>query len=180
MQWRVFGALLAFYGGILLWVGALVVFGAAVAGVPFAVLSRDVAGVVNRLILARLHLLELVGAVLVGIGLWALNLRIKGWHWRVPLVLFVVMVTLLGVYAGLLEPMMNAIADAVSFDNPTPETAAAIARFEGYHRLYSLLAGFNVVVGLVLWAWQTWLVSRLLLVPEAPAPKTEPSVPPTP
>ncbi|MCS7176311.1 MAG: hypothetical protein NZ960_01590 [Candidatus Kapabacteria bacterium] len=162
-RWRLFGSLLAFYAGITLWVGSLGVFGIAVAGVPFEVLSRDTAGVVNRLILARLHVLEIAGILLVGTGLWLLNLRLRGWQWRLGLVAFVVMVTLFGIYAGLLEPLMNSIARAVSFDNPTPETLAAIARFEGYHRLYSLLAGLTVTCGVALFGWQTWLVVRLLM-----------------
>ncbi len=158
---RLFIALVSFYVGIGIWVGGLGVF-ALIAGVPFEVLSRDTAGVVNRLMLARLHVLEIAGAVLIGIALWLLNLRIRGWYWKAALVVFIAMVTLFGVYAGLLEPMMNAIARSVSFDSPTPETAAAIARFEGYHRLHVLLAGLTALLGVILLGWQTWLVTRLL------------------
>ncbi|MCS7169928.1 MAG: hypothetical protein NZ949_04820, partial [Candidatus Kapabacteria bacterium] len=134
-QGRLFASLLAFYGGIMLWVGSWLIFGGVIAGIPFAVLPRDSAGTVNRLILGRLHLVELVGIVLLGVALWLLNLRIQGWQWRVSLVGFVVMLTLFGVYAGLIEPMMNAIARSVSFEDSTLETSAAVARFEGYHRV---------------------------------------------
>ncbi len=159
--WRLFGALVAFYSGAVLWIGALVTFGTSVAAVPFEVLSRDSAGMVNRLILARLHVLEVVGAILLGMGLWMVNVRIRNWKWWIPPVGFVIMVTLFGVYAGLLEPIMNGIARSVSFDNPAPETAAAIARFEGYHRLYSLLAAVTALLGVAVFVWQTWLLVRL-------------------
>jgi len=154
---RLFAALLCFYAGCVVWFGALVFF-ALVAGVPFELLSRDTAGVINRMMLARLHVLEAFGAFLLATGLWLLNLRIRGWRWRVSLLIFVVMLTLFGVYAGLLEPMMNAIARQVSFEHPTAEMAAAIARFEGYHRLYSILVSLNAFFGLCLFLWQTWLL----------------------
>lgn len=171
-RWHLFAAVMVFYGGIVLWLGALLSFGFAVSAVPFEVLSRDSAGMVNRLILARLHVLELLGAVLLGMSLWMLNLRIRGWRWRVPVLLFVVMVTLFGVAVGLLEPIMNSIARSVSFDNPVPETAAAIARFEGYHRLYSALVGVIGLVGVTLFVWQTGLLVRLLR-PEEGSPAGE-------
>lgn len=174
MWWRMFGSTLAFYGGLVLWLGALITFGFAVAAVPFEVLSRDSAGMVNRLILARLHVLELLGAVLLGMSLWLLNMRIHGWQWRVPALLFVAMVTLFGIAAGLVEPLMNSIARSVSFDNPAPEMSAAIARFEGYHRLYSVLVGMTALMGVVLFAWQTWLLMRLL-GPERGSTEAEPS-----
>lgn len=165
---RLFAAMLTFYAGVMLWVGGLMTF-AVVAGIPFEVLSRDTAGVVNRLMLGRLHILEVAGAVLLGVSLWLSNVRIRGWRWRIGPVMLIVMLTLFGIYAGLLEPMMGAIARAVSFDTPTAETAAAIARFEGYHRLHSLLVGATGVIGLALLCWQTWLWVRLVEIPVAVA-----------
>lgn len=152
-----FAAMLCFYAGIMLWVGAVAFFGIGVAPVIFKVLpSKDLAGALNSVILHRLNMLELVGATLSGIGFALLFAFKHTKYYKVSIALLLGMVLLWAIYALGLTSAMNDLRRTInSFDVPDAASQALIERFRGFHHWYSRLVGANIVVGVTLVVWQT-------------------------
>lgn len=152
-----FAAVLCFYAGIMLWVGAVAFFGIGVAPVIFKVLpSKDLAGTLNSVILHRLNMLELIGATLSGIGFALLFAFKHTKYYKVSLALLLGMVLLWAIYALGLTSAMNDLRRSInSFDAPDAASQVLIERFRGFHHWYSRLVSANIIVGLVLVVWQT-------------------------
>jgi hypothetical protein len=154
-------SMLLFYMGIALWLGGLIFFGFGVASVLFSSLpSRDIAGAVNRAILSRLTILEYIGGGFIFAGIFIRNKREKGVAWKFPFVVIGVMLTLLVVYSLIIGSQMNSLVASISsFDRPQPQDQDFIAGFGSLHHLYSLLVKLNLMLGFLLFVWQTLLYS---------------------
>ncbi|MBS1538517.1 MAG: DUF4149 domain-containing protein [Bacteroidetes bacterium] len=150
-----------FYIGIALWIGSLVFFGFGVASVLFSsISSRDVAGAVNRAILSRLTIVEFVGGGIILGGLLLRNQQEKGFVWKLPIVIIGIMLTLLIVYSMVIGSQMSSLVSTISsFDNPKAQDVELIAGFTSLHHLYSFLVKINLLLGFVLFVWQTLLYS---------------------
>jgi hypothetical protein len=151
-------AMLCIYTGITLWLGSLAFFGIGVAPVIFKTLpSKDLAGALNAVILHRLNMLELAGAVSIGIGfvlLFATTTHNK--RLLLPMTILLVMVALWCVYALALTPQMNDLRGQInSFDAPDAASLPLVQTFRGYHQWYSRLVGANMFAGLALLVLQT-------------------------
>ncbi len=150
-------AMLCVYAGMTLWLGSLAFFGIGVAPVIFKTLpSKDLAGALNAVILHRLNMMELSGAVLVGVGfalLFAASRDKKTW---VSVALLSLMVGLWCIYALILTPQMNGLRTQInSFDAPLTTSLPFVQTFRSYHVWYSRLVGTNMITGLILLVWQT-------------------------
>lgn len=152
-----FAAMLCFYAGIMLWVGAVAFFGIGVAPVIFKVLpSKDLAGTLNGVILHRLNMLELIGATLSGIGFALLFAFKHTKYYKVALTLLLSMMLIWVIYALGLTSIMNDLRRNInSFDAPNASSKELVERFRGCHHWYSRLVSANIIVGLVLVVWQT-------------------------
>jgi hypothetical protein len=159
-----FAAMLCFYAGLMLWVGAVAFFGIGVAPVMFKVLpSKDLAGALNSVILHRLNVVELVGATLTGVA-FALLFPLKAdKQYRIALALLVTMVVLWAAYALGLTAEMKSLRRAInSFDTPDTASLPLVERFRGLHHWYSRLVSANLLVGLGLFVWQTRFFLHLI------------------
>lgn len=150
--------MLCIYTGITLWLGSLAFFGIGVAPVIFKTLpSKDLAGALNAVILHRLNMLELAGAVSIGIGfvfLFAATNRNQ--KLLLPMTILLVMVALWCVYALALTPQMNDLRGQInSFDAPDAASLPLVQTFRSYHQWYSRLVGANMFAGLALLVLQT-------------------------
>jgi phosphoglycerol transferase MdoB-like AlkP superfamily enzyme len=158
-----FAAMLLFYGGMMLWLGSIVFFGVGVASVVFQHLpSKDLAGNLNGIILQRLNVLEMVGAVLAcsGVLLWNTTqaMALQRWKMLVPVAVVLLMAANLMVYAQYITPAMQTLKSHIrSFDAPAPSDAPLLSEFRSWHVVYSRLVGINIVLGLGAFVWQTWL-----------------------
>jgi len=163
-----FAAMLLFYGGMMLWLGSIVFFGVGVASVVFQHLpSKDLAGNLNGIILQRLNVLEMVGAVLAcsGVLLWNTTqaMALQRWKMLVPVAVVLLMAANLMVYAQYITPAMQTLKSHIrSFDAPAPSDAPLLSEFRSWHVVYSRLVGINIVLGLGAFVWQTWLLSRCI------------------
>jgi hypothetical protein len=164
--------------GLVLWVGALLSFGFAVAPGVFDLLSemdvqarmldgeagsygpRTVAGYLAGAILHRIRGLELLGAVLLLAGtllLWTRR-RFRPRYLRLRTALAGLMIALLAVYGGWLAPQLEELRRQVKYfdlpltEDPRPERA----RFERLHRWYSRLSGVTLLLGLALMGLSGW------------------------
>ncbi len=154
-------SMLLFYMGIALWVGSLIFFGFGVAGTLFTSLpSRDIAGALNRAILSRLTILEFVGGGFIAGGILLHNRKEKGIAWKFPFIIIGIMLTLLVVYSLIIGSQMNSLIAAISsFDHPQPNDRESIAGFTSLHHLCSTLVKLNLMLGFILFVWQTLLYS---------------------
>lgn len=150
-------AMLFVYAGMTLWLGSLTFFGIGVAPVIFKTLpSKDLAGALNAVILHRLNMMELSGAVMLGVGCALLFAMSRDKKILVSIAVLVLMVGLWCVYALVLTPQMNDLrAQINSFDEPLTTSLPFVQTFRGYHVWYSRLVGANMIAGLILLVWQT-------------------------
>ena len=157
---------LLFYFGMILWLGSLAFFGVGVAPVIFKTLpSKDLAGALNAVILHRLNMLELAGAVCVGISFTLSASHREKKYVAVQLALLVVMIGLWGIYTYILTPQMNALRGQInSFDTPDMASMVLVQTFRGYHQWYSRLVGANMLLGSSLLVLQTRSYFRQALV----------------
>lgn len=150
-------AMLCVYAGMTLWLGSLAFFGIGVAPVIFKTLpSKDLAGALNAVILHRLNMMELLGALMVGVGVALLFSVSRDKKILVSIAVLSLMVGLWCVYALILTPQMNDLRTQInSFDAPLTTSLPFVQTFRGYHVWYSRLVGANMVAGLILLVWQT-------------------------
>ncbi|MCS7154764.1 MAG: primosomal replication protein [Bacteroidetes bacterium] len=170
--WYVRVGRLLSWSGLVLWLGALIAFGYAVAPLHFTLLKeigtsaqvidgqpgsygpRTVAGYLTGAVLERIRTLEFWGAAALAVGtalLW-LGRRHRP-RWLLARSLFVgLMVGTFAVYAGAIAPQMEALRRELrSFDLPAEQDKRpARAQFERLHRWYSRLAGATLVLGISL------------------------------
>lgn len=149
--------MLCVYAGMTLWLGSLAFFGIGVAPVIFKTLpSKDLAGALNAVILHRLNMMELLGALMVGVGVALLFSVSRDKKILVSIAVLSLMVGLWCVYALILTPQMNDLRTQInSFDAPLTTSLPFVQTFRGYHVWYSRLVGANMVAGLILLVWQT-------------------------
>lgn len=146
--WR--GAILLFAGA---WIGILVFLAYGVAGTIFRNLdSKTIAGYINGLILVRMNHLEYVCAALIVVSSFVLYRRQKSLWSRVRGVVSGVMLINLFFYADFITPQMTMLKEKiVDFDQYAKENDPRPERkeFDVWHRRYSALVGFNIVLALL-------------------------------
>jgi len=149
--------MLCVYAGMTLWLGSLAFFGIGVAPIIFKTLpSKDLAGALNAVILHRLNMMELSGAVMLGVGCALLFAMSRDKKILVSIAVLALMVGLWCVYALVLTPQMNNLRTQInSFDAPLTTSLPFVQTFRGYHVWYSRLVGANMIAGLILLVWQT-------------------------
>jgi hypothetical protein len=158
---RHFAALLLVYSGLGLWLGSIIFFGIGVTAPVFKLLpSKDLAGTLNGVILHRLNILEHVAAAMLLAGLLLAGVLVRDWRRGTPFALALIMTVLLAYYAHYITPAMEALKVHInSFDTPNAASMRFVQEFRSWHVVYSRLVSANLVLGLVLFIWQTWLVA---------------------
>jgi hypothetical protein len=153
--------------GLGVWLGAIAFFGMGVAAPVFKFLpSKDLAGMLNGIILQYLNLLEVIAWIVLMLGLLLTNLRIRTWFARVPIVLAGILLAITLWYAQGISPRMNTLKSAItSFDTPQPQDMQAIAEFRGLHIVYSRLVGANLGLLFVVLLWQSALLASGVIAP---------------
>lgn len=155
--------MLCFSAGVTVWLGSLIFFGIGVAMIIFKVLpTKDLAGTLNAVILHRLNMMELVGATLIGTSIALLWQRVEKRVLVISLGILLVMICLWCVYAlGLTAEMNTLRAQINSFDAPLATAQPLIQQFRGLHGWYSRCVSANILLGFVLFVFQTRLYLRL-------------------
>lgn len=177
-------SMLTFYGGMILTLGSITFFGVGVAGAVFQALpAKDFAGEVNALLLQRLTVVQIVGEVLVLLGIFFWIGTGRRWFAKIPLWLALIMLVITVIYGVLLLGIMNELRLTISsFDNPTFEDQPLIEQFNLYHSWYMILATANWAIGVLLFLWQTIEYSvRKTSVPSPPVSHehSEKEIPPS-
>ena len=136
------------------WLGSLLMLGAAVAAPVFQELpSKTMAGNLNSVILSRMNTIEWVCASLAFLS--ALTLLVINWNGEYRTVriietgLLFVMVTLLWMYSSRISERMGELRTTIGdFDNPRPDPVyiQAKAEFDDLHKTYTRLVGINMVL----------------------------------
>lgn len=153
-------SMICFFCGIVVWLGALLMFGYGVAPVLFKLLpSRDLAGLVNTEILLRLQTLEHLAAVLIIVGVLMFSYQSRAVvriRWiTFSLVLVLSLAGMLFWYAHIITPFMRDIQQSISsFDRPALLDEPLIAVFRSSHQLYSRLVIAQMIVLILLLFWQ--------------------------
>jgi hypothetical protein len=158
-QRTLLASMLLCYAGLIVWLGGLLFFGVGVAMIIFKQLpSKDLAGALNAVILHRLNMMELAGAVLLGVSLVLLVSNVGLQRLRVPIGILCAMLVLWIIYAFSLTSAMNSLRLSInSFDTPRGASLALVEQFRGLHSWYSRLVSANMVLGIVLFVLQTRL-----------------------
>lgn len=136
-----------------LWLGAMIFFAFIVAPAAFAVLpTRQLAGDLVGLVLARLHILGLLCAVVYLLSL-LIEQRLTGGSLRavavpIALVAVILLLTFAGHYflGERMTSLRSEMRAAFGSIDHTPRTHALRVRFNRYHQLSTLLMGTNLVL----------------------------------
>ncbi len=158
---------LFFYIGCCIFIGATLFFGFGVAAPLFQnIPSRDLAGIVNRVILNKLILTQGIGLSIILIGL-LMSLRYFNTFWHQFIhVLYVLTVVLYCIYAFGISPQMNILVQQIySFDTPKPNDIPLIEMFRTYHKWYSALVSLSIFTSLSTFVWQTFNLTQLVSKP---------------
>ncbi len=157
---ELFIGLLCTYMGLGVWIGAIVFFGIGVAAPTFRFLpSKDLAGMLNGIMLQYLNSIEYGAWIILMIGITMVNRKVRAWYARVPFVLAASVLCCTLWYAQVISPRMHTLKSSItSFDTPQAQDAQSIAEFRGLHILYSRLVGVNLGLLVVLFVWQTGLL----------------------
>lgn len=136
------------------WLGSLLMLGAAVAAPVFQELqSKTMAGNLNSVIPSRMNIIEWVCGVLAFIS--SLVLLIINWNGEYRMVRLVetalvfVMITLLWMYSTRISGRMTELRHTIGdFDNPRTdqEYIQAKSEFDDLHKSYTRLVGINMVL----------------------------------
>lgn len=167
-------SMICLYFGIIIWFGALLMFGYGVAPVIFTIVpSRDLAGLVNTEILSRLQILEHTAVIFIIIGVLIFSFRSRLFlrsRWLlISIICALLLAGLLFWYAHVLTPSMTDLRTAItSFDRPSLSDEPLLAAFRNAHRIYSGLVGCQMMILLLLFFWQTALFMYALLYDDAP------------
>lgn len=137
-----------------LWLYSIIVFGFAVAGSLFAALpSHDTAGMLNRIILLKLNILQgsaLAGIVAATTLLWKMLSLLQ----RTTMVIATIsLAVLFAGYAGYIQSEMAALIPTITSFDATPESGLeALSRFRSWHSWYSTLSVSAAGLAMALWA----------------------------
>lgn len=136
-----------------IWVGSIVLFGAAVAPVVFdrtIVASRTQAGEINAAILAHLAVIESVAAVVIVGGAVYGVYRTGSWlSWGV-LVIAIAMASAAYYNSRVLFPRVNELRLAIGSFDPVPaEKAALKAEFDSLHKQSAFMVRCLLVGGVI-------------------------------
>ena len=155
--------------GMVLWLGGLFFLGAVAAPAAFASLpDRLAAGGVVGAMLRRLHMGEIIGALLVlaGSGMFYVAEADRA-ALAANTVLAMVMFFLVIIYGGWIAPQIERLLAARAAAPPDdPGAPANAARFASLHRTHKRLCMLNLLLGLALIATLGWLVARSVVLVE--------------
>ncbi|MEI8134100.1 MAG: DUF4149 domain-containing protein [bacterium] len=136
------------------WLGSLIMLGAAVAAPVFQVLpSRTMAGNLNAVILGKMNVIEWVCGSLAFVT--SVVLLVMNWSGEfrtlrlAEMCLIFLSVSLLWVYTSRLTGRMTELRATIGdFDTPgnTPEYIEAKSEFDTLHHTYSTLVGVNMLI----------------------------------
>lgn len=155
--------------GMAVWLGGLFFLGAVAAPATFrAIPDRLMAGGVVGAMLRRLHMAEVLAALLVlaGCGMFYLaeaDRTALAANTSLAMVMFLLVI----VYGGWLAPQIERLLAARTAGQADDADAAANAvRFASLHRTHKTLCMVNLLLGIALIATLGWLVARSAVLVE--------------
>ena len=128
--------------GVIVFVGALIMFGFGVAPVLFKVMpTKDLAGMANQAILSRMVILQGI-ALLIMAGSLILLRNWSGVIVRKSMWFTIGCITILYILYGIVfqQSMLSLNSSIGSFDNPLESGKQALIQFRQLHKLYSFLS----------------------------------------
>ena len=138
--------------GVIVFVGALIMFGFGVAPVLFKVMpTKDLAGMANQAILSRMVILQGI-ALLIMAGSFIL---LRNWSGVIVLksMWFTIgCISILYILYGIViqQSMLSLNSSIGSFDNPLESGKQALVQFRQLHKLYSFLSSFAALLSIAL------------------------------